>query len=107
MKKIFFTVCALFALTVASAQTTRDDGDNIDEKLQQQAPRETQRQVENAARANTPQAQHNQDMKAAEEKIRKEKERSTGKDSKNPAENTQGLPPSKQIEPASTPVKNK
>lgn len=110
MKTIFLTVCAFFAFAVASAQRTPDelqnDNDDIQDKLQQEPPLTQQRRIENAATPTTPKAQNAKDNREAEERLRKERERSTGKESKNPAiENTTITPTGKLSEPDSKPLK--
>lgn len=108
MKTIFFTICAFFAFTLVSqAQTTREDQGDVQDKIQQEPPREEQRRVENAAAPTNPQAQNNQSQRDADEKLKKEKERSTGKEAENPAvKNTTVTPKGKLSEPDSKPLKS-
>lgn len=109
MKTILFTVCAFFAFIFASqAQTTREDQYDVQDKIQQEPPRQAQRRVENAATPTNPQAQNEQDQRAADEKLKKEKERSTGKEAENPAvRNTTVTPKGTLSEPDSKPLKTK
>ena len=107
MKKIFCTACMLFAFTwVTQAQTTRDDGQaDTDDKVQQEPPREVQRRVENAASPTAPTQQNTQAQVQAEDKRRKELERSTGQSAENPAKNNTVVPQARLSEPNSKPLK--
>lgn len=104
MKKLFLTTAVFFTFTIAAfaqvdnGETQQED---IDDKIQQEPPRETQRTLE---RTTTQQAdittKNAQNVRAAEEKIKKEKEKSTGKESTNPATtNTRTGKPAKMTEP--------
>lgn len=107
MKRVFFTACALMAISLAGhAQTTRDDGQaDIDDKIQQEPPREPQRQVEKAAAPATPAQQNAEAQQQAEEKRKEEVERSTGQPVKNPAKKTKPLPEARMSQPDSKPLK--
>jgi len=107
MKKIFFTAAMFLALGWAShAQTTREDGQaDIDDKIQQEPPREVQRRVENAAAPSTPAQQNAQAEQQAVEKRKKEIERSTGQSAKNPAKENTIIPKPRLSEPDSKPIR--
>ncbi|HLA56426.1 MAG TPA: hypothetical protein VK623_10020 [Flavobacterium sp.] len=88
MKKIFLAVGAFLAFTAAaSAQVEKTDTqqEDVQDKIQQEPPRETEKAVERAADVD---AKNRKNVRAADEKLKKEKEKSTGKESKNPAEAT-------------------
>ena len=109
MKKIIFTAGLLIAFAFAGqAQVTRDDGQaDLDDKLQQEPPRETQRRLENAA---APSAQTQQNAQAEQQAIenrKKEIERSTGQSAENPAKNNTIIPQPRLSEPDSKPLKTK
>jgi hypothetical protein len=96
MKKIFLTVGAFLAFAAtASAQVEKSDTqqEDIQDKIQQEPPRETERSVERSADIN---ANNRKDVRDADEKLKKEKEKSTGKESKNPAETN---PVAKPVQP--------
>src|SRR6478672_2376482 len=101
MKKLMYTAVALFAFAWAGqAQTTRDDGQaDVDDKIQQEPPREVQRRIENAAAPSTPAQQNAQAEQQAIEKRKKEMERATGQSAENPAKNNTVIPKSKLSEP--------
>ena len=108
--KTLLTIFAFFAFAFsASAQTTLEDRDNTDDKMQQEPPREPQAAVENAARQADVNAQNNKAQNESEDLVKKEKERSTGKEEKNPAQtNTTVTPPPAQMsEPVSKPSKRR
>jgi plasmid replication initiation protein len=107
MKKLMFIAIAFFAFTfIAAAQTTRDDNPNDNQdQLQQQPTRPSQSAVENSARQANVNQQNAKSRNEAEEWIRKEKEKSTGKDTKNPAEDKSTIKPVHLTDPVSTPVK--
>ncbi len=98
----------LFIFGSMQAQTTRDDGrTDLDDKIQQQPPREVQRRIENAAAPSTPAQQNAQAQQQAVEKRKKEIERSTGQSAENPAKDNTIIPQSRLSEPDSKPLKSK
>lgn len=107
MKKILFTACAIIAVSLAGhAQTTRDDGQaDIDDKIQQEPPREPQRRVEQSAAPATPAQQNAQAVQDAEAKRKEEVERSTGQPVENPAKKTKPVPEGRLSQPDSKPMK--
>jgi hypothetical protein len=109
MKKIFYTACTVFAFTLAGhAQATRDQGHaDVDDKIQQEPPREIQRRIETAAAPTTPVQQNARAEQQAEEKRKKEIERSTGQSAENPAKNNTVIPKANLSEPDSKPLKSK
>jgi hypothetical protein len=109
MKNIFYTACMILAFTWAGqAQTTRDDGQaDVDDKIQQEPPRDVQRRVENAAAPTTPVQQNAQAQQQAEDKRKKEIERSTGQSAENPAKSNTIVPRATLSEPDSKPLKSK
>jgi Skp family chaperone for outer membrane proteins len=106
MKKLFCTAIMLFAFTWAQAQTTRDDGQaDVDDKIQQEPPREVQRRVENLAAPSMPTQQNAQAEQQAIEKRKREMERATGQSAENPAKNNTVVPQARLNEPDSKPLK--
>lgn len=110
-KNIIRTASLTFLLALASgfasAQTDRQqDQSHWQDKLQQQAPRETERQNERAVRQSDATVRSHRNDAAQEEKIKREKERSTGKEATNPAENPPVTPTPRLSDPTSTPLKN-
>jgi Ni/Co efflux regulator RcnB len=83
MKKILlsFTVFIAFS-AVMSAQQERD---NVDDRQQQEPPREAQLATDRAARQADVNTQNSQNVIQSEDRLRSETERSTGKEMKNPA----------------------
>lgn len=84
MKKILFSILAIGAFSVASAQVDTQNGDDQD-KIQQEPVRDPQKTVERTAAKTEVNAQNNKAVRAGEAKLEKEVEKSTGKDNKNPA----------------------
>jgi hypothetical protein len=107
MKKSIYTAVVFFGFTVfAAAQTTRDDNPNDNQdQLQQSVPNTTQSSVENAARQADVNQQNARSRNDAEELIRKEKEKSTGKDTKKPPQDRTTIKPVHLTDPVSTPAK--
>ena len=109
MKKIFFTAFAIFAFSLASqAQNTRDDAgqqSEIDDRIQQEPPREPQRDVERKAAPSTPAQQNAEAQQKAEQKRKEELERSTGQPANNPAKKDKQIQPARLSEPDSKPLK--
>lgn len=102
MKKLLITaIFSAFAIT-ASAQVDKTDNpqDEIQDKIQQEPPRETQSAVDNAARQADVNANGTKNDRKSEEILKKEKELSTGKESKNPAtDNPKTVKPTQTPEP--------
>lgn len=108
MKSLFFTACAFFAfsLTAHAQLTTIEDQDNIQDKIQQEPPPQAQVAMERAAHDAHVNAQNKKNVREADDQLTKEKERSTGKESKNPAEdNPRTVKPATMGDPVSAPVK--
>ena len=106
MKKIFFTSIALFAFIFSASSQEDRDNDNIQDKIQQEPPREPQKAVDRAARQANINEQNNRNVREAEEKLQQEKERSTGKPRANPAEtNSTTVKPPVMSDPVSAPIK--
>lgn len=114
MKKLM-TICAAvaFAFSVqaqSSPEEQQDQQEAIQDKIQQEPPRETQLRVENATvrDANNPNQQNDKAKREQEELVKKEKERSTGQEDKNPAQsNPQTVKPATTSEPVSKPLKRR
>lgn len=100
------TLIAASAFTTASAQVEKADPrqEAIDDRVQQEQTMPTQRATENAARQADVNAKSNNNLRQAEDKLKEEKERSTGKDSRNPAEtNATTVKPVRLSDPVSAP----
>ncbi|HEX9981000.1 MAG TPA: hypothetical protein VGB50_10605 [Flavobacterium sp.] len=102
MKTIIYTALILMFTTIASAQT---DNDAVQDRIQQEPPRETQTGVERAARQAAVNDQNNNNVIDSQDRLESETERSTGKDMKNPAlTNPTTVRPPTISDPVSTPV---
>lgn len=76
MKKLLFTAACIAITSVAAAQQDRQQPN--DDQLQQQAPRETQRQVERAAKVEAVKQQSNADIQAEQDaKAKSQSQRQT------------------------------
>jgi hypothetical protein len=107
-EKIFLVIAMVLGFFVsASAQSERGSdlqNEEIQDKIQQEPTREQQIAIENAARQSNVNSKSNQNERQAEDKLTSEKERSTGKDSKNPAEtNPTTVKPARMSDPVSAP----
>ncbi len=99
MKNLIYTMIALCFSFLASAQVTERRSDSItrDEQVRTAADR--------AARQANVNAQNNRNLRDAEDKMRMETERSTGKEMKNPAEtNSRTVKPPVLSDPATAPI---
>ncbi len=108
MKKKIYMGLILLAGLSATAQvenrTAEDRNEDATDRLQQQAPRETQSAVDRAARAAEINTQNSQNVISAQNRLQSEKERSTGKPDVNPAlENPKTVHPVNIADPTSNP----
>lgn len=89
-------------ITAGLAQVERG---NADDKIQQEPPRPAQAATERAARQADVNAQNNKSVRASEDRIENEVERSTGKPMENPAvDNPKTVRPPALSDPVSAPV---